>query len=316
MSRYVVTGGAGFIGSALVRSLIEEPGAEVAVVDNLLTGHLSNLSEVANRIQFHEVDIRCYDALVPALRGADVVFHLAAIPSVPRSIFEPVPSHEINIDGTFQVLRACVDGKVGRVVYAASSSAYGDTEVLPKMETMVSSPKSPYAAQKLMGEYYASVFHACYGLPTVSLRFFNVYGPRQDPSSPYSGVISIFMKCLLERRAPTIYGDGAQSRDFTYVEDVAALCIKAAHASGVEGRMFNAGNGRRYTLNEVWETLNRIEGTSIAPEYGPVRPGDVRHSQADTRSAVELLGHAPRFSLEEGLKRTLDWFRGAASEAR
>jgi UDP-glucose 4-epimerase len=316
MSRYIVTGGAGFIGSALVRALLEEPGAEITVIDNLFTGRKSNLREVAGRIDFEEIDIRCYDALPQVMRGADVVFHLAAIPSVPRSIVEPVPSHEINIDGTFQVLRACVEGKVRRVVYAASSSAYGDTEALPKVETMLPNPKSPYAAQKLMGEHYASVFYSCFGLSTVSLRFFNVYGPRQDPSSPYSGVISIFMKCLLERRAPTIHGDGEQSRDFTYVEDVAGLCIKAGRARDAGGLVFNAGNGDRYTLNEVWKTLNHIEGIDIAPQYGPVRAGDVRHSQADTRAAVEMLGHAPRFSLEEGLRRTLEWFRSAPSEAR
>ena len=198
---------------------------------------------------------------------------------------------------------------MGRVVYAASSSAYGDTEVLPKTESMAPQPKSPYAVQKLAGEYYCSVFTSCWGLETVSLRFFNVYGPRQDPSSPYSGVLSIFMKCLVERRAPTIFGDGEQSRDFTYVEDVAELCLKAAQARGVAGKMYNAGNGRRYTLNEVWRLLTDLEGVSIAPNYGPERPGDVRHSQADVAAAVRDLGHAPRFSLEEGLRRTLAWYK-------
>ena len=310
MKRYVVTGGAGFIGSSLVRTLLAEGAGEVAVIDNLLSGKRANLEGLAGEVKLHAIDIRSYEAVAPVVRGADVVYHLAAIPSVPRSIADPIPSHEVNIDGTFQVLRACADGKVGRVVYAASSSAYGDTEVLPKIETMAPNPKSPYAAQKLMGEYYASVFHSCFGLETVALRFFNVYGPRQDPSSPYSGVISIFMKCLVERRAPLIHGDGEQSRDFTYVEDVAALCVKAARAPGAAGRMFNAGNGGRFTLNEVWKTLNRIEGVHIAAEYGHERAGDVRHSQADTRAAVELLGHAPRFTLEEGLRRTLAWFRG------
>jgi nucleoside-diphosphate-sugar epimerase len=311
MTRYVVTGGAGFIGSMLVRCLLNDPGAEVAVLDNFLSGKQSNLAGISAKIEIQEADIRCYDAVAPLLRGADTVFHLAAIPSVPRSIEDPVASHSANIDGTFEVLRACVAGKVRRVVYAASSSAYGDTEVLPKTESMSPAPKSPYAAQKLMGEYYASVFHSCYGLETVSLRFFNVFGPRQDPSSPYSGVISIFLKCLLERRSPTIWGDGEQSRDFTYVEDVAELCIKASRAPRVAaGRMFNAGNGDRYTLNQVWSALNRIEGISIPANYGPWRAGDVMHSQADTRAAVEILGHAPRFSLEEGLRKTLEWFRG------
>ena len=308
MKTYVVTGGAGFIGSALVRSLLEE-GGRVVVVDNFLTGRESNLEEVRDRIELHRADIRCYDQIAPAIQGADVVFHLAAIPSVPRSIEDPVPSHEVNIDGAFQVLRACSEGKAGRVVYAASSSAYGDTEALPKTETMAPNPKSPYAAQKLLGEYYASVFHSCYGLETVALRFFNVYGPRQDPSSPYSGVLSLFMKALIERQAPTILGDGEQSRDFTYVEDVAALCIKAARAPGAAGKMYNAGNGNRYTLNHVWDVLQKIEGVEIAPIYGPPRAGDVRHSQADTTAAVRDLGHAPRFTLEQGLRRTLEWFR-------
>jgi UDP-glucose 4-epimerase len=206
-------------------------------------------------------------------------------------------------------LRACREVGAGRVVYAASSSAYGDTPTLPKAESMKPNPKSPYAAQKLMGEYYASCFHSCFGLETVSLRFFNVFGPRQDPSSPYSGVISIFMRCLLDRTPPIIHGDGEQTRDFTYVEDVAQLCIKASRAEGAGGQVFNAGNGNRYSLNTVWELLNRIEGVSIPARNGLPRPGDVRDSQADTRQARERLGHAPEFSLEEGLRRTLAWYR-------
>jgi len=309
MSHVAVTGGAGFIGSALVRALLGSGEKRVAVIDNLLSGSEANLAEVAGQVDFHNADIRDYKSVAPVVKGARAVFHLAAIPSVPKSITEPVPSHDVNINGTFEVLRACADGKVGRVVYAGSSSAYGDTEVLPKTESMAPSPMSPYAAQKLMGEYYASVFSACFGLETVALRYFNVYGPRQDPSSPYSGVISIFMKCLLNRTSPTIFGDGEQSRDFTYVDDVAELCVKASRAAGVPGRMFNAGNGNCYTLNMVWETLQKIEGVSIPAKYGPVRAGDVRDSQADTRAAVEILNHAPQFSLEEGLRRTLDWYR-------
>jgi len=309
MSEYVVTGGAGFIGSMLVRRLLEEGGGKVAVIDNLLTGHEKNLAEVRDRVEFHNADIRDYAAIAPLVRGAKYVFHLAAIPSVPRSIREPVPSHEVNADGTFNVFRACAEGKVGRVVYAASSSAYGDTEVLPKVETMAPRPKSPYAVQKLLGEYYASVFHSCFNLETVCLRFFNVYGPRQDPTSPYSGVISIFMRSVLERTAPTIHGDGEQSRDFTYVEDVAELCLKASRAPGAAGHMYNAGNGNRYTLNQVWRTLTAIEGVEIAALHSAPREGDVRDSQADTTAAARDLGHAPRFSLEEGLKRTLAWYR-------
>ena len=311
MKKYVVTGGAGFIGSALVRGLIARGGGEIHAIDNLLTGHKQNLKEVWGGLELHIVDIRDYEEIAPVIRGADVVFHLAAIPSVPRSIHEPVPSHQVNIDGTFNVFRACVEGQVRRVVYAASSSAYGDTEVLPKVESMAPRPKSPYAAQKLMGEFYASVFSDCFGLDAVSLRFFNVYGERQDPSSPYSGVISLFMTALLERRPPTIFGDGEQSRDFTYVEDVVALILKAADAHGVGGKVYNAGNGNRYTLNEVWRTLQKIEGVEIAPEYGPPREGDVRDSQADVTAARRDLGHDPQYSLEQGLRRTLAWYRAS-----
>jgi UDP-glucose 4-epimerase len=215
----------------------------------------------------------------------------------------------VNIDGTFNVLRACAEGGVGRVIYSASSSAYGDTEVLPKVESMAPRPKSPYAVQKLTGEYYANVFHSCFALETVSLRFFNVYGERQDPSSPYSGVISVFMRALIERRSPTIFGDGEQTRDWTYVEDVAALCLKAASADGVAGKMYNAGNGERCSLNRVWDLLQRIEGVSLPARYAPPREGDVRDSQADRTAACRDLGHAPRYTLEEGLRRTLAWYR-------
>ncbi|MBV9768312.1 MAG: NAD-dependent epimerase/dehydratase family protein, partial [Bryobacterales bacterium] len=260
MTRCVVTGGAGFIGSALVRALLAGGDAEVRVIDNLLCGFEANLAEVRSGIEWDQSDIRDSAAMMCAMRGADVVFHLAAIPSVPRSIKDPVTSHEVNIDGTFNVLRACAASKVRRVVYAASSSAYGDSAVLPKVETMQPRPKSPYAVQKLVGEHYASVFHSCFGLETVALRFFNVYGERQDPTSPYSGVLSVFLKALLERCPPTIFGDGEQTRDFTYVEDVVALCCKAAFAPGIAGNMYNAGNGNRYSLNYVWDLLQKIEG--------------------------------------------------------
>jgi UDP-glucose 4-epimerase len=309
MKKYVVTGGAGFIGSALVRGLLGEGAAQVVVIDNLLTGREENLEEIRSSIEFHRADIRCYEEIAPLVEGADTVFHQAAIPSVPRSILEPVLSHEVNVDGAFQVLRAAADAGVRRLVYAASSSAYGDTEVLPKSETMLPRPKSPYAAQKLMGEYYASVFASCFHLETVALRYFNVYGPRQDPSSPYSGVLSVFMKALLERRAPTIYGDGGQSRDFTYVEDIVALNLKAAAAPGVSGKVFNGGNGGCVTLNQAWALLEQIEGVTIPPIYAEPRPGDVRHSQADITAASEELGHTPRYSFEGGLRRTLEWYR-------
>jgi len=309
MNKHIVTGGAGFIGSALVRALLSPGDATVAVIDNLSTGHRRNLDEVVGKIALHQVDIRDFSSIQKIVAGADTVFHIAAVPSVPKSIVDPVPSHESNIDGTFNVLRACVEGKVRKVVYAASSSAYGDTLVLPKVETMIPNPKSPYAAQKLMGEYYCSTFSSCYGLDATSLRFFNVYGPRQDPSSPYSGVISVFMTCLLQGTSPTIHGDGEQTRDFTYIEDVVDLVIKAAKAPGVAGKVFNAGNGNCYSLNEIWAILQKIEGVTIPAKYGPPRAGDVRDSQADTTAAMNELGHSPRFSIEEGLRRTLAWYR-------
>jgi UDP-glucose 4-epimerase len=315
MSKYVVTGGAGFIGSAIVRALLREGAREVVVLDNFLTGYQANLDEVRGAITIVRADIRNYDEIAAVLRGADVVFHEAAIPSVPRSIDDPVPSHEINIDGTFNVLRAAAAGGVRRVVYAASSSAYGDTAVLPKVETMAPLPKSPYALQKLVGEYYARVFTATFGIETVSLRYFNVFGPRQDPSSQYSGVLSVFIKAAVERRAPMIFGDGEQSRDFTYVEDVAELNLKAARAAGVSGKMYNAGNGGRITLNEAWRLVQKIEGVAIPPAYGPPRPGDVHDSQADTTAAAADLGHAPRFSFEEGLRLTVGWYKAQTGSA-
>jgi len=309
MSHYVVTGGAGFIGSQIVRALIAEGAGKIVVIDNLLSGHERNLEEVRGRIDFQRADIRCYHEIAPLIRGAAVVFHEAAIPSVPRSIDDPVPSHEVNIDGTFNVLRAAREGGAGRVVYAASSSAYGDTAVLPKVESMPPNPKSPYALQKLVGEYYCGVFAGVWGLETVALRYFNVYGPRQDPSSPNSGVLSVFLRCAIERRAPVIFGDGEQSRDFTFVEDVAELNLKAAKAKDVSGKMYNGGNGGRITLNQAWRLVQELEGVGISPEYGPPRAGDVRDSQADVTAAVRDLGHAPRFSFEEGMRRTLEWYR-------
>ena len=310
-TNYLVTGGAGFIGSTLTRTLLAQ-GGSVAIVDNLLTGRESNIVEIKDQVEWHKIDIRNADALGPVMRGVDTVFHLAAIPSVPRSIDDPIPSHTVNIDGTFNVLNAARLAGVRRLVYAASSSAYGDTEVLPKTESMRPMPRSPYAVQKLLGEHYASVFHHNFGLETVALRFFNVYGPRQDPSSPYSGVLSLFMKHILARTSPTIFGDGEQSRDFTYVEDVAGLCWKASQAQGVAGQMFNAGNGGNYTLNQIWKMLQDMEGVQVPAVYGPPRAGDVRASMACTIAAKRDLKHDPKVSMEEGLRRTLEWYREAS----
>jgi nucleoside-diphosphate-sugar epimerase len=316
MSRFLVTGGAGFIGSALVRGLLARGAKSVVVVDNLLTGHERNLDGAGGAVDLLRIDICDYDSLRKSMEGIEVVFHEAAIPSVPRSIKDPIPSHDVNINGTFNVLRAAKEAGVRRVIYAASSSAYGDTEELPKVETMLASPKSPYAAQKLLGEYYMSVWASCFGIETVSLRYFNVYGPRQDPSSPYSGVLSLFMTAILCRQAPTIFGDGEQSRDFTFVEDVVALNIKAADApSSVSGRMYNGGNGGRITLNDAWALLEKIEDVRIAPKYGPPRQGDVRDSQADTTLARRDLGHDPRFTFEQGMRETLHWYRQSLATA-
>jgi nucleoside-diphosphate-sugar epimerase len=309
MSHYVVTGGAGFIGSAIVRKLLDEGARRVVVIDNLLTGQERNLEEIRSRIDFQRADIRNYEEIAPLIRGAAVVFHEAAIPSVPRSIHDPVPSHDVNVNGTFNVLRAASVGQAGRVVYAASSSAYGDTDVLPKVESMTPRPKSPYALQKLVGEYYGNIFWGVYGLETVSLRYFNVYGPRQDPSSAYSGVLSLFMTYVLDRKAPTIFGDGEHSRDFTFVEDVAELNLKAARAKGVSGNVYNGGNGGRITLNQAWALLQKLEGVAIPAIYALPRAGDVRDSQADTTLAVRDLGHAPRHGFEEGMRITLEWYR-------
>ena len=312
MKNVLVTGGAGFIGSALVRGLLTEPGIErVVVIDNLLTGKEANLAEVAGSIEFHDVDIRDADAIAPLLADIDVVFHQAAIPSVPRSIAEPELSHDVNVNGTFNLLLAARTQRVRRVVYAASSSAYGDTPTLPKVESMPARPKSPYAVQKFVGELYAKTFWDVYGLETVALRYFNVFGPRQDPGSPYSGVLSLFCRAILDGHRPTIYGDGEQSRDFTFVDNVVRLNLLAAGATEAAGKVYNGATGGRYTLNQTWAALNAIAGTTIDAEYGPAREGDVRDSQADLTAARRDLGYEPEVDFEEGLRRTLDWYRGA-----
>lgn len=310
MNRSVVTGGAGFIGSSLVRALLAR-GHQVDVIDNLSSGTLDNLEEVADQITVYEYDLNDYKRIAPVIAGAHRVFHLAAVASVPKSIREPAVSHDTNVNGTFNVLLAASEGKAGRVLFAASSAAYGDSPETPKLETHLPRPKSPYASQKVLGEYYMSNFAECFGLETVSLRFFNVFGPRQDPTSPYSGVLSIFMSCLLDKRSPTIYGDGNQSRDFIYVDDIISILLSAseARADVVSGQVYNAGNGDRYTVNQVWDLLQKISGTSIEAKYASAREGDVRDSQADISRAVRDLGYKQQFSVEDGLRRTLDWYR-------
>ena len=308
MALYLVTGGAGFIGSALVRELLRR-GERVRVVDNFLTGHRHNLAEVLPQIEMCEVDICEPERLAAAFAGVDYVLHLAAIPSVPRSVEDPLTSHRVNVDGTLNVLLAARDAKVKRLVYAASSSAYGDSPTLPKHEAMAPHPISPYAVSKLAGELYAKVFTVVYGLETVCVRYFNIFGPRQDPTSPYSGVLSRFITALLQSQRPTIFGDGEQSRDFTYVDNAVDATLRACTAQQVAGKVLNVATGQRYTLNQVVATLHQIIGTQSEPIYAPPRAGDIRHSLADISLARELLGYSPTVSLEEGLQKTVEWYR-------
>jgi len=305
---YLVTGGAGFIGSHIAEALVKR-GDRVRVLDNLITGRRENLSPIADRIEFIEGDIRDYAATLRAAEGVSVIFHQAAVPSVPRSVAEPALNHDINVNGTFNVLMAARDAGARRVVYAASSSAYGDTETLPKHEEMSPSPLSPYAAAKLFGEYYCRVFTQVYNLETVSLRYFNVFGPRQDPSSPYSGVISKFITSLLAGEAPMIYGDGEQSRDFTYVSNVVDANLRAAESGEAVGQVINLGIGERVTINQLLAELQKIIGSNLPARYEEARAGDVRHSLAAISRAKDLIGYLPLVGLAEGLRRTVSWYR-------
>ena len=305
----VVTGGAGFIGSHIA-SALSASGARVRVLDDLSTGHRENLDEIGGDIDFIEGSVADESVLKKALDGAELVFHEAAIPSVPRSVAEPTQTHIASVDGTFSLLLAARDQKVRRVIYAASSSAYGDQPTLPKSEQMAPDPLSPYAVAKLVGEYYCQVFTRVYGLETVSLRYFNVFGPRQDPGSQYSGVVSRFISALLGNERPVIYGDGEQSRDFTYIENVVAANLSAASATGAVGKVINVANGARITLNELLAELQELTGKQdVTAEYLEPRVGDVRHSLADITMARELLGYESKVDLREGLKRTLDWWK-------
>ena len=309
MSLYLVTGGAGFIGSHLAQELLRR-GHQVRVLDNLSTGKRRNLDAIGPAVEFVEGDLANLGDCVRAVAGVDYVLHQAAIPSVPRSVADPVTSNRSNIDGSLNLLVAARDARVRRVVYAGSSSAYGDTPTLPKQESMVPAPLSPYALQKLVAEQYCQMFTRLYGLETVTIRYFNVFGPRQDPGSPYSGVISLFSTSLLAGRQPTIYGDGEQTRDFTYVANVVDGVLRACEADGVSGEVFNVATGHRISLNQLLATMNGLLGTSFEAIYLPGRQGDVRDSQADIAKARTRLGYAPIVSFEEGLRHTLDWCRG------
>jgi nucleoside-diphosphate-sugar epimerase len=307
MSTYLVTGGAGFIGSHLVEALVDR-GHAVRVADSLITGKRSNLDHVLSA-EFHEGDLADLDFAHRVARGCDYVLHQAAIPSVPRSVNDPVTSNRANVDATLNVLVAARDAGVKRLVFAGSSSAYGNTATLPKHEEMPTSPLSPYALQKVVGEQYLQMFTTLYELETVTIRYFNVFGPRQDPGSPYSGVISLFATALLENRAPTIYGDGEQTRDFTYVANVVDGVLRACTSPGAVGRVINVATGSRVSLNQLFEAMKRLIGADVTPQYGPSRAGDVQDSQADITRAREILGYQPIVSFEEGLKRTVDWYR-------
>jgi nucleoside-diphosphate-sugar epimerase len=313
MSLYLVTGGAGFIGSHLAEELVRR-GHRVRVLDNLSTGKRRNLEHIPG-IDFIEGDLADPEACARAVQGVDYVLHQAAIPSVPRSVKDPVTSNRSNIDGSLNILVAARDAGVRRLVYAGSSSAYGDTPTLPKREDMPTSPLSPYALQKLVAEQYCQMFTRLYGLETVTIRYFNVFGPRQDPSSPYSGVISLFSTALLEGRRPTIYGDGEQTRDFTYIANVVDGVLRACEAPAASGEVINVATGGRISLNTLLQTMNTLVGTDIVPIYAEARAGDVRDSQADISKAKALLGYEPSISLEEGLRRTLDWARTEAALA-
>ena len=310
MSTYLITGIAGFIGSALARAILAQ-GGDVRGIDNLSTGTRGNLEEIGNRIEFREADLLDITAVRQACSGADYVLHEAAIPSVPRSVKDPLESNRANVDATVNLLVAARDAKVKRVVYAASSSAYGDTPTLPKREDMPPSPISPYAVAKLASEFYMTSFWRCYGLPTVSLRYFNIFGPRQDPSSPYSGVLAKFITQMLKGEPPTILGDGMQSRDFTYVDNVvkANLLACQAPAENVAGRVFNVATGSRIDLNETFRVLKTLIGYNGEVKYEAERAGDVKHSLADLTLAERCLGYKPSVNFEEGLRCTIEWYR-------
>ncbi len=310
MATYLITGIAGFIGSSLARAILAQ-GDRVRGVDNLATGHRENLEEIKDKIDFREVDILDLDAMKHACEGVDYVLHQAAIPSVPKSVLDPLGSNRANVDGTVNLLVAAREAKVRRVIYAASSSAYGDTPTLPKREDMIPNPISPYAVAKLASEYYMVSFYRCYGLETVCLRYFNIFGPRQDPTSPYSGVLAKFITQMLKGEQPTIFGDGKQSRDFTYIDNAVSANLLACRApkEDAAGKVFNVATGHRIDLNETFRVLKKLTGYEGNVQYAEERAGDVKHSLADISRAEKHLGYKPHISLEEGLRKTVEWYR-------
>jgi UDP-glucose 4-epimerase len=306
MTHYLVTGGAGFIGSHIVETLLED-GKRARVLDNLSTGRMENIAPFLNRVEFIEGDLRDEDTVRRAVEGIDYVLHQGAIPSVNRSVQEPIPTETANVVGTLNLLLAARDAGVRRVVYASSSSVYGDSPTLPKVETMTPRPKSPYAVSKVAMEYHCRVFTELHGLETVGLRYFNVFGPRQDPTSEYAAVIPKFITAMLRGEAPTIYGDGTQSRDFTYVSNVVAANLLATSAPSMAGRVFNAALGDRCTLLELVDTVNGILDMKIEPNFEPARPGDVKHSQADI-NLIRECGYQAQVDFRTGLGKTVDWY--------
>jgi nucleoside-diphosphate-sugar epimerase len=310
MALYLITGIGGFIGSSLARALVAR-GEQVRGVDNFSTGNRENIADLLDRIDFRETDILDLDAMHEACAGVDYVLHQAAIPSVPKSVLDPLASNRANLDGTVNVLVAARDAKVKRVVFAASSSAYGETPTLPKHEAMTPDPISPYAVAKLASEHYLISFYRCYQLETVALRYFNIFGPRQDPSSPYSGVLAKFITLMLRNQQPAVYGDGEQSRDFTYIDNAveANLLACKAPAAQAAGQVFNVATGRRISLNETFKLLQGLTSYSGQPKYEAERGGDIKHSLADISKAETALGYKPKVDFEEGLRRTVEWYR-------
>ncbi|MBN1509066.1 MAG: SDR family oxidoreductase [Sedimentisphaerales bacterium] len=308
MEKFLVTGGAGFIGSNICKRLVAD-GYFVRVVDNLLTGKRSNLDAVSDKIDFIEADMGDEEVARSVVKDIDVVLHEGALPSVPRSVDDPAAAHRHCVDATFTLLLAARDARVKRFVYAASSSAYGDTPTLPKVEMMPTSPLSPYAVGKLVGEYYCAVFSRVFGLETISLRYFNVFGPQQDPTSQYAAAIPAFVTAILKDQPPTVYGDGEQSRDFTYIDNVVEASLCAARAERTNGEVVNVACGERVTVNEIIAMINEILGKNVKPIYAPQRPGDVKHSLADITAARKLIGFEPVVLFREGLERAIAWYR-------